>query len=282
MRLPTIDCIYGVDFSGARLPGKAIWIAEVIPEEDGFRLVSLTNAERRFRKSTRDEVHADLVSAIQVSSQSLWAIDFPFGLPIELHRDGSDWKSVLDETLRFDGDARAFGLDCVARSRAYNGSLHIRRDTDRETATPFDCYHYRIIYQTYFGIRNVLRPLAGLLQTAILPFQYHKLQNAERVVVEACPSSFLKRSGLPHQNYKQPNQKQPDEARRRTRRVILKSLKQRLSIAEKDRRRMMADPGGDAIDAVLAAVAAADRMASVDHTAIKKHPRYRHEGYVYS
>ena len=44
---------------------------------------------------------------------------------------------------------------------------------------------------------------------------------------------------------------------------------------------MMRDPGGDAIDAVLAALGAAQAFASVDHSAISRHARYPREGHLY-
>ena len=61
-----------------------------------------------------------------------------------------------------------------------------------------------MIYQTFYGMRDVIGPLRRTPGTAVLPFQYRKLRTAERVVVECCPGSVLKRVGVPHQNYKQP------------------------------------------------------------------------------
>ena len=45
---------------------------------------------------------------------------------------------------------------------------------------------------------------------------------------------------------------------------------------------MMRNPGGDAIDAVLAAVGIALRWDHLDHQAIARHPRYPREGFVYA
>src|SRR5262249_53891298 len=50
----------------------------------------------------------------------------------------------------------------------------------------------------------VLGPLRRQEATAILPFQYRRLGDADRIVVEACPASTLRLLGLPNQNYKQP------------------------------------------------------------------------------
>ena len=43
----------------------------------------------------------------------------------------------------------------------------------------------------------------------------------------------------------------------------------------------MRDPGGDALDAVIAAAGAFQAWHAADHPAIAKHPRYRREGYLY-
>jgi hypothetical protein len=90
-------------------------------------------------------------------------------------------------------DGYGAGLECVRRSKELCGAKHIRRLTDIEERAPFDPYHYRIIYQTFHGMRDVLLPLMRRRQTAILPFQYRRLPNARRVLVEACPASTLKR-----------------------------------------------------------------------------------------
>jgi len=52
-------------------------------------------------------------------------------------------------------------------------------------------------------------------------------------------------------------------------------------IGDRDRRVMMRDPGGDAIDAVLAALGAAQAFAAADHDAIARHARYPREGHLY-
>jgi len=48
----------------------------------------------------------------------------------------------------------------------------------------------------------VLRPLREERSTCVLPFDVARLDEAKRVVAEACPGSTLKRLGLPHSRYK--------------------------------------------------------------------------------
>jgi hypothetical protein len=156
-----------------------------------------------------------------------------------------------------------------------------RRATDVEEKAPFDPYHYRIIYQTFYGMRDVLGPQRRLGQTAILPFQYRRLPWAERVVVEACPASTLKRLGLPHQNYKQPEGGRLTAIRLRTRRAILDGLAEHVLIGEGQRRVMMRNGGGDALDAAIAALGAARAWLVTDHRLIARHPRFAREGRLY-
>jgi hypothetical protein len=114
-----------------------------------------------------------------------------------------------------------------------------------------------------------------------LPFQYRKLARAKQVVVECCPSSVLKRVKVPHQNYKQPTGGPLTRKRRFTRHAILEWLAGEVRIDDLHRRVMMRNPGGDAIDAVIAAVGDARAVLTADHRAISQHPRYRLEGRLY-
>jgi hypothetical protein len=155
------------------------------------------------------------------------------------------------------------------------------RATDTEARTPFDSFHYRLIYQTFFGMRDVVNPLRQSRGTAVLPFQYRKLARARRVVVECCPGSVLKREGVPHQNYNQPAGGPLTRRRRLTRHVILEWLGGVVRIDPRSRRVMMRNPGGDAIDAVIAAVGAARAVPAADHRAIARHPRYVRKGRLF-
>jgi hypothetical protein len=127
----------------------------------------------------------------------------------------------------------------------------------------------------------VLGPLRRHRRTAILPFHYRRLAAARRVLVEACPASTLKRLGLPHQNYKQPQGGRLAATRLRTRRVILAGLGGYIGISEVQRRVIMRNGGGDALDALIAAVGAVEAWHTADHSRIARHPRYPREGRLY-
>lgn len=285
--------VYGVDFSGAKLAGKNAWIAQLDVQNSlgleksvnpipPLKLVDLRPLGRAAGGDERETVYSFLTGRILESRSALWGMDFPFGLPIELAL--GQWPEQLQHVSQHDGDAKSYGRSLVARAKEVGDSMHVRRASDLETKTPFDCYHYRIIYQTFHGMRDVLAPIAGQPATRVMPFEDQPEgadETIERVAVEACPSSTLKRWGLPHQNYKQPGDQPPDERRRQTRRIILKKLATLVDASPHRRRVMMNNPGGDAIDAVLAGVGAWQAWHREDHEAIAEHPRYRVEGRVY-
>jgi hypothetical protein len=101
------------------------------------------------------------------------------------------------------------------------------------------------------------------------------------VLAEACPASTLKRLGLPHQNYKQPEGGPLTPRRLRTRRAILDGLGRHVLIEPGHRRAVMRNGGGDALDAVIAAVGVAGAWAEADHRQIACHPRYPREGRLF-
>ena len=281
--------VFGVDFSGARLAGRTTWIARLDPvrqprsrdAQPAFSLGALDRLDRLAGTAEREAALAHLVSLMAASRDVLWALDFPFGLPVELFPARSRWPRQLALVREYRADDYGLGLECVRRARTLGPRMHIRRQTDIDARAPFDPYHYRIIYQTMHGMHSVLRPLRRDRATAVLPFQYARLDSAVRVLVEACPASTLKRLGLPSQNYKQPAGGPLTRRRRGVRRTIMAGIASHVCIGDRDRRVMMRDPGGDAIDAVLAALGAAQAFAAADHDAIARHARYPREGHLY-
>jgi hypothetical protein len=282
MRVPEFDVVYGVDFSGAKLAGRNTWVARVEPRRRGRPvLVALDRLEALCGTPERGPALAHLVELVAASESALWGCDFPFGLPLELFPADTPWPDHFTFLGEWGEEAYACGLECVRRAMERFQRKHIRRATDGEAKAPFDAFHYRMIYQTFFGMRDVIGPLRATPGTAVLPFQYRRLARARRVLVECCPGSVLKRLGVPHQNYKQPTGGPLTRKRRLTRRVILDWLAGRVAFDDRFRRVMMRNPGGDALDAVIAAVGAARAVAAADHRAIARHPRYPREGHLF-
>ncbi len=285
--------VFGVDFSGAALAGKNAWIAEIqVSSSDAtsppLELVDLQPLGRVAGQDQRECVYQWLTNRIEASEDALWGMDFPFGLPVELEL--GSWDDQLNHVAMHSGDAKSYGRSLVELARRRRGAIHIRRETDRETQTPFDCYHYRIIYQTFHGMRDVLLPIKDSPTSAVMPFQVNKLARSmtgktptaiRSIVVEACPSSTLKRMQLPHQRYKQTGNKPIDAVHLRNRQLILRGLREIIQISAHRRRVILSNPGGDALDAVLAGVGAWFGWNRADHGHIANHGRYPREGFVY-
>lgn len=274
--------VVGVDFSGAKLAGRNTWVAAIRPAVRGpSRLLALHRLEALAGTAERADALAHLVRLVRDSDRALWAFDFPFGLPIEVMAAGARWAHQFDFPREWADDAYGAGLECLRRAKRLGGPLHIRRLSDVEAKTPFDCYHYRIIYQTFYGMRDVIGPLRRHPATAVLPFQYRRLPAARRVLVESCPASVLKVLGLPHQNYKQTTGGPLTRIRLWTRHAILAGLAPLVTIEAPHLRTIMRNGGGDALDAVIAAVGAWRAWRATDHAAVARHPRYTREGKMY-
>jgi hypothetical protein len=272
--------VIGVDFSGAATPGKLIWIAscDLLPDAS-MRLTSLHSLDELSGATERDACLRWLVDHIAGSGRALWGMDFPFSLPVEI---AGDERDQLKWVSGFEGNAYDFGRVCVSRAMNLGEKLHLRRDTDIETKTPFDCYHYRIVCQTFHGMRDVLLPLRSRCGVAVVPLEMRKAARADTIVVEACPGSTLKRMKLPHNRYKDPTSREVAKSKRRVREVILSGLASDVEIDRKWRAVALAQPGGDALDAIIAAVGSWNAWRAADLNAIARHPRYPREGLVFA
>lgn len=274
--------VFGVDFSGAKLAGHATWIARLDPLPAGrYRLRELDRLTDLAPSPRRRAALRALVDRVAASpADSLWAIDAPLGLPLEVLDPRWRWASVLAHVSGWRRGAYDYGLWCLRRSVRRIGAMHAYRLTDREARAPFDPYHYRIVYQTFHALRDVARPLREAGAVGVMPFDRPRLHGLPRALVETCPSSTLKRLGLPHQRYKRPNGALT-RVERATRRVILGGLAPFIEWPAALEREALRDPGGDALDAVIAALGAAQAWARTDLGAVAAHPRYRREGFLF-
>jgi hypothetical protein len=137
---------------------------------------------------------------------------------------------------------------------------------------PFTGYNLWVYHQTFHALRDVLAPLVADDRIRVRPMQAPAPGRAS--VIEVCPASTLKAEGL-YDPYKG---KAPD--RRAARQALVAALVYRfgLRFATPDlAERLVADPEGDALDAVVCAIATA-RALEVDDAALKA---YHREGYVY-
>jgi hypothetical protein len=165
------ETVYGVDFSGAKLAGRNIWVARLEPGEGNgnghpHQLAELSCLEKLCGTAERAPALAHLVRRIADSQQALWALDFPFGLPIEVMEPGATWSAQFDFLRGWGEDAYGAGLECLRRARELGGPNHIRRLTDSEEKALFDCYHYRGVSASGNAVNLVKNAVCGIAQIA--------------------------------------------------------------------------------------------------------------------
>ena len=190
----------------------------------------------------RNPALAALRSHLADQENALIGLDFPFSLPAELV-DAPDWAGFVRGFTGRYSDPEAFRNACRRRT----GGKELKRRTDRRTATPFCAYNLRLYRQTYWGIAQVLSPLCEDPGVAIVPVL--ERPGASATLAETCPASSLKRLDC-YWPYKG-----RDPALAAARRSILDRLnREGLRCADAIGTAAVEDIGGDALDAVIAAM----------------------------
>lgn len=240
------EIFLGVDFSGAARAGKAIWIARLERRGDELALTDLRSAaELTGGGVERDRALEALREHIAEASDAIVGMDFPFSLPRALV-DAPDWAAFAAGFADRYADPDVFRNRLTRRAQGREW----KRRTDVETKTPMSPYNLRLYRQTYRGIRDLLAPLVEQDRARCAPMQ--RIRSGRPVVVETCPASFLKRASMIG-TYK--GRSKAAHARRRT---IIRSLQRDHSlriVGRIQKRVMIENQGGDALDAVIAGLA---------------------------
>ena len=291
--------VFGVDFSGARDAGKHIWVCRAHPGDEGVRVESVDPvAKLPGGARQRDRALAALTQKISEAPRSAWGFDFPFGLPREIvaelsGRTPGSWLDQLEVVAALDG-ADEFRRRC----QAAGAGREQRRATDEEASTPFSPYNLRLYRQTYHGMTQVLRPLYGRPEIAVLPMdelpdlgdagqlapnvRAPRAQLPHIYLLEICPSSLLDvlEYGPRLASYKGRDRQHAERRQKILRRLV--DDRHVRPMARTLRSRIIDDPGGDALDAVLAAVGTWRGYRGYDHGELRADPRYALEGHVYT
>lgn len=242
--------ILGVDFSGARDAGRKIWVAEGRRRSTGaMALVDVRPAcDLAGGGLSPESAIAALARHILKLPDTVAGCDFPFSIPRALIEESS-WEDFVAKFPDRFADADAF------RNWAFRkaGMREIRRAADRAAATPFNSYNLRIHRQTWWGISALLNPLIRSRTAVIRPYQ--KMPREPRpIIIEACPACSLKSIGF------YPPYKGRADAQRTARKAVLRRLiaDGYLESPSRQTARLLIDNvGGDALDAVVAAIATA-------------------------
>lgn len=260
--------ILGVDFSGASDAGRKIWIAEGRRSARGaFVLASCIPAiDLPGSGAAPASAVPALVRHIAGLGAARVGCDFPFSLP-KNQLNARTWRSfALGYGERYP-DADSFR----AAFRTQPEAAEFKRLTDRTAKTPFNAHNLRLYRQTWWGIAGVLGPLARKGAAIIHPQQ--ALRPGKPALIEVCPASTLKSIGL------YPSYKGRGIPYRKARQRILDGLEERDALAAPSaslRQLLLDNDGGDALDAVIAAVATAQADLTVAPDALQ-----RLEGRVY-
>lgn len=240
--------IVGIDFSGGSSAGRKIWLAEGTLRGERVEIDSLRRAcDLPGSGPERDRAIAALREWIaDQPGGTLIGCDFPFSLA----------RAMLGHPT-WDAFAAAFAHDYPHAEALYEaGRVNAppARQADQAARTPFAPHNLRIYRQAYYGIRDLLAPLAAAGEARIVPF--HDPAADLPSLIEVCPASRLKAHGR-YQPYKGAGLRL---ARARlldwqTEHDILISPALRAAAAD--------DAEGDALDSVIAAVCAARALAQL-------------------
>jgi hypothetical protein len=241
--------ILGIDFSGASDAGRKIWIAEGREPGDTFHLADLLPAAELPGGDTAPAgAIAALARHIVAVPNTIAGCDFPFSIPRSLIAEPSWERFVTAFPTRF-ADPDTF-RDWAFRKA---GMRELRRRTDRDEKTPFNSYNLRIHRQTWWGIVALLAPFVVSGAAVIRPYQPMP-RRPKPIVIEACPACAMKSIGF------YPPYKGRETAHRAARAAVLRKLIGDGYLARPSRAivaRILDNAGGDALDAVIAAIVTA-------------------------
>ncbi len=261
-RLPRRDRVIGVDFSGAKDAHKRIWLCEGRREGDAWRFDPPQRLDA-VAPGAKGRAHAALVEVIAAAPNALIALDAPFGLPEAVLDEGEPWTDWLAAFPQRHPDPGAFRDAMNART----GSKELKRVCDRLAKTPWCAWNLRMHRQSWAMLAQVLAPLQARGAASFPPMT--PIRDGVAVAVEICPAASLKRRDLYLRGYKGPG-----EGPAAQRAAILKGL----GVDGEPAAVAIADPGGDALDSLVAALAGAEAMAQT----LDLPPLARREAWVFT
>lgn len=276
--------VLGVDFSASRREaGRKTWLAAGVVADGPLSIDTCVPVSDALGVAPdRETTLPALVDHVASLDAAVVGIDCSLGLPADvLDAAGVDsWDALV----------RGFPTSLVGDSRAVDDVDTATGDGVPTTAdefaavcerlTPGDGYatrltddrhgalppaHFFVKYQTFHGLRDVLRPLVERDAVRVVPTGTTSAptdggdvdtdagRDASRsTLVEVYPAATLSRLALPNEGYKT-----DDDAGRMRRERILDGVETVADVSSTARRAAASDPNGDGLDAILSCVAAA-------------------------
>ena len=225
----------GVDWSGGKSAHRKIWAARLACHGDRAELQALfrpftERLSRPFGNSTIDRIADDFEPWLAGADFDVAGLDFCFGLAaahmhhLQLPTSG---PRNLGQALKLIDGPDIFRLKV---------GKELRRETDRDRRSPFCPTNLRMYRQTFWGLRALSK-----IDLPIPPWE-----SGDGAVVEVLPADVARHLDL------------PSKLSREGRESGVAALdKLGIAIRESDQILIAQDREGDALDAVLAAVAAA-------------------------
>jgi hypothetical protein len=115
---------------------------------------SCESLEKLLGRKDQDKCLQLLCDLIATNTNSIFGLDFPFGLPQEV-TGGQRWKYFILQFPEKYTNAGTFREKC----RKQTGGRELKRRSEHEMGAPLSPYNLRLYKQTYYGIRNILYPL---------------------------------------------------------------------------------------------------------------------------
>ena len=264
--------LWGVDFSGARFPARAVWIAEACIVSKGLQIKALRSLAYWEGVTPR----SPLAQCLMIFKQRLLAIrpacvglDFPFSLPNRL-LDAPNYSALLQSFPKKFPTVIEFERFCRKwRPQPW-------RLTDIREHAPMSPCNLRLFRQTYWGITEILIPLWAKRGIRILPFQHFRTGDVH--LIEVCPASLLKRNGQ-YKPY------QGNTARHRQQRYqLVRWLKEAYSVQMTHQQIavIVEQAEGDALDALLGVLVPYQLLKRYGEIPLPAHPIAAIEGWIYS
>lgn len=268
--------VYGVDFSADReRAGEAMWIAEGVVE-NGLHVVETAPATDRLGVDrSRERVLPALTRFLGKRGEgTATGLDFPFGLPNRVTAADS-WPEFLRQFPSWADDPGDLSRESELRARLNGGgdATELLRATE-EPLGAVSPYNEQLRTETFYGIRDVLRPLVLADVVRAVPMQ--EVASDRPILLEVYPTGTLERLDAHDLRYVGDG----DDARDRRAANIHLLETAGVTIDDCVRDRALNDDDGDALDAVVAAVATYQHTRSCAD--LKTDDRTRSlEGHIY-
>lgn len=263
--------VYGIDFSGGTYASKKIWIAGGEIKGGKLCINACLQAGRLPNGSTdRDLSYKAIRDFILDSCDGVFGMDFPFGLPVSIQKAES-WSSFVS-TFPWTFETPEDFRDALLKDA---GDVEPKRVTDIEVKAPFSPISLWIYRQTFFGIKDILKPLVADDLVRVVPMQ--ERDKDKPALLEVCPAVFLKNNKI-YDQYK--GAKGEFDKHRES--ILDKLCEMGLSFDSDDIRQIAIDDNdGDAIDSIISAFIVYKTIQDRGKFDVGYNEAYSLEGYIY-